>query len=257
MKRGWHMVTKLRALAALIAALGGLALVVPAYSQVTGSYDNFDCFNNTGREAEGFEIDVEDVTPAQVTRIFPDNFPAGQPYIRYATPNKAALRLITFPDGHHGVSIIYQAQYVAGHWVTEWGSTTMPGTVTQIGNGTPYVANPTYTNGESCWTLGSGAKYPSSGCDHFGISLAPGVRPGKTSYHWLVPGALAGKLVRYGTVATLPASPVLSPLPPAPGMPPAVHAVAEGPEQPERVAAAQFSDAFWVLYFLQPQTGQS
>lgn len=64
----------------------------------------------------------------------------------------------------------------------------MPGTVTQIANGTPYVKNPTYTNGESCRTLGSGAKYPSSGCDHFGISLAAGKTPGKTTYHWLVPG---------------------------------------------------------------------
>ena len=178
-----------RTFAAAAAMLVSLALRVPAHSQVIGSYDNFDSINDTGREAEGFEIDVEDVQPADVTRIFPDNFPAGQPYIRYATPNKNALRLFTFPDGHKGVSITYSAQYVAGHWVTEWGATTMPGTAIQIGNGTPYVKNPTYTNGESCWTLGSGAKYPSSGCDHFGISLAAGKTPGKTTYHWLVPGS--------------------------------------------------------------------
>jgi len=249
MKLGWQMASKPRTLAAAAAILVSLALRAPAHSQIIGSYDNFDSINDTGREAEGFEIDVEDVQPADVTRIFPDNFPAGQPYIRYATPNKNALRLITFPDGHKGVSIIYSAQYVAGHWVTEWGATTMPGTAIQIGNGTPYVKNPTYTNGESCWTLGSGARYPSSGCDHFGISLAFGKTPGKTTYHWLVPGPQLGKLVKYGTVASLPPSPVLNQLPPAPGAPPVVHAVAQAPEQPERLALNQFSDAYWLKTF--------
>src|SRR5271157_1108654 len=104
MKLGWQMASKPRTLAAAAAILVSLALRVPAHSQIIGSYDNFDSINDTGREAEGFEIDVEDVQPTDITRIFPDNFPAGQPYIRYATPNKNALRLITFPDGHKGVS---------------------------------------------------------------------------------------------------------------------------------------------------------
>jgi len=32
---------------------------------------NFDSINDTGREAEGFEIDVEDVQTSDITRIFP------------------------------------------------------------------------------------------------------------------------------------------------------------------------------------------
>ena len=63
-----------RTFAAAAAMLVSLALRVPAHSQVIGSYDNFDSINDTGREAEGFEIDVEDVQPADVTRIFPEQF---------------------------------------------------------------------------------------------------------------------------------------------------------------------------------------
>src|SRR5262245_21635546 len=42
-----------------------------AHAQVIGSYDNFDCFNDTGQTAEGFEIDIQDVSPSDLTREFP------------------------------------------------------------------------------------------------------------------------------------------------------------------------------------------
>ena len=47
--------------------LAALALALfsrPSHAQVIGSYDNFDCFNDTGETAEGFEIDIEDVQPS-------------------------------------------------------------------------------------------------------------------------------------------------------------------------------------------------
>jgi hypothetical protein len=234
-----------------LALTAGLALLGPARAQVViGSYDNFDCFNDTGREAEGFEIDIEDVQPSDITRIFPDNFPAGQPYIRYGTPDKNALTLVTFPDGHTGVSIIYKANYVSGAWQTTWGSSVMPGTATPIGNGTPFVAKPTYTTGESCWTLGLGANYPASGCDHFGISLAYGKTPGKITYHWLVPDpANPGSLIQNGTAAAIPPSPVLAPNPPVAGQPPVVHAVAEAPENDQLVLEGLWGTAYWVKTF--------
>jgi len=235
-------------------ALAGTALALFSTGHVhaqsvpiIGSYDNFDCFDDAGEAAEGFEIDVEDIQPSDVTRIFPDNFPANQPYIRYATPDRTKLTLVTFPDGHTGVSIIYAAHYVNGTWQTRWGNSTMPGGGPALGNATPYVANPTTTTGESCWTLGLGAAYPTSGCDHFGISLSGNVVPGKITYHWLVPDKVnPGQLVQAGTVAGLPPSPVLTPKPPVVGKPPVVHAVAEAPEQPERAALNQYSDAFWL-----------
>jgi hypothetical protein len=46
----------------------------PADAQVIGSHDNFDCFNDTGDTAEGFEVDVENVSPSDLTREFPSNF---------------------------------------------------------------------------------------------------------------------------------------------------------------------------------------
>ena len=125
-----------------------------ADAQVIGSYSNFDCFNDHRRAAEGFEIDIEDVWPSDITRIFPDNFSPGQPYISYATPDRNALQLVTFPDGHTGVRILYAASYVGGQWVAQWGSSVMPGTTTPLGNATPFVSHPTYTTGDSCWTLG-------------------------------------------------------------------------------------------------------
>ena len=71
-----------------ILAIGGLGLA--AHGQVVGSYDNFDCFNDTGTEAEGFEIDVEDVSPSDLTREFPSNF-GSQPWlIRYGLPTVTA-----------------------------------------------------------------------------------------------------------------------------------------------------------------------
>jgi hypothetical protein len=235
---------------AILAAAALLSLFGPTKAQVIGSYDNFDCFNDTGKTAEGFEIDVEDVGPSDITRIFPDNFTAGQPYIRWATPDKTKLMPVTFPDGHTGVSIIYAAQYVNHQWVTQWGSSKMPGTTTPIGNGTPYVNNPTYTTGDSCWTLGLGAKYPTSGCDHFGISIVGGKTPGKMTMHWLVPNpSQAGQLIQNGTVATLPPGPVLTPNPVPPGQPPVVHVAAEPVDQPEYDAQGLCSDALWLKTF--------
>ena len=58
-----------------MAAMSALALAHPgASAQVVASYDNFDVFNDTGETAEGFEIDVEDVQVADLTREFPSNF---------------------------------------------------------------------------------------------------------------------------------------------------------------------------------------
>lgn len=235
----------------MAALLATCALSGMAKAQMIGSYDNFDVFNDTGKTAEGFEIDIEDVKPSDITRIFPDNFPVGQPYIRYSTPDRFALQPVTFPDGHTGVSIIYAARYVGGAWQSGWGDTVMAGTNVKLGNGTPYVAKPTLTTGESCWTQGQGAAYPTSGCDHFGISLAGGVTPGLMTMHWLLPNAAKpGTLIQAGAVASLPPAPVLTPAPVVPAKPPAVHVVAEAPEQKQYENAGLCSDAYWLKTYM-------
>lgn len=215
-------------------------------AQVIGSFDNFDCFNDTGKTAEGFEIDVEDVSPSDLTREFPSNFSSTPWVIRYGLPTVKAYDFTNHqPDpqhiydaGHKGVLITWAAKYVGGTWVAQYGNQPFGSTI--AGNGTPYVANPTYTNGDSCWYYGLGNAYPTSGCDHFGISFAPGVVPGKMTYHWKIPDpSNVGKLMNGATVASIPRTPSLAPLPGQPGV---IHAVAEAPENPE----LQWGNAYWV-----------
>src|SRR4051812_1714385 len=93
-------------------ALGMSLAATGADAQVIGSYDNFDVFNDTGVVAEGFEIDVEDVKAADLTREFPSNFT--QPWlIRYGLPKvtsydwtvKAPDADHSFDAGHKGVLV--------------------------------------------------------------------------------------------------------------------------------------------------------
>ncbi len=228
-------------------AIGTMALMMPGFTalhaQVIGSSDNFDCFNDTGQEAEGFEIDVEDVSAADLTREFPSNFSTTPWVIRYGLPTVTSYDFTsTAPDaqhgydaGHKGVLITWAATWNGTGWVAQYGL--QPFGAGIAGNGTPYVAHPTYTNGDSCWYYGLGAAYPTSGCDHFGISFAAGVTPGKLSYHWKIPDpANPGALINGASVASLPPTPLLAPVPPVAGQPPVVNAAAlPPPEVPEPV----------------------
>ncbi len=242
----------------LTAAL--LALPAAAFSQVIGSYDNFDCFNDTGKTAEGFEIDVEDVAPADLTREFPSNFSTTPWVIRYGLPTVTAYDFTastpdaahSFDAGHKGVLITWAATLSGHTWVATYGKQPF-GSGTYAGNGTLYRANPTLTNGESCWYYGQGNAYPTSGCDHFGISFAPNVTPGKMTYHWLVPNATNTALVDGTLEASIPPSPALSVVPQVnPVAIPIVQAVArapadanQDPNQPQD-KQAQFGNAYWV-----------
>ncbi len=223
---------------AVFALAAGSLFVWPltGYGQVIGSYDNFDCFNDTGETAEGFEIDVEDVASADLTREFPSNFSATPWVSRYGVPKVTSYDFTSAtPDtahsydaGHKGVLITWAASLVNGQWVAAYGSQAYSGTV--AGNGTPFVAAPTYTNGDSCWFYGLGNAYPASGCDHFGISFASGVIAGRMTYHWKTPDAINRVLVNAQLEASIPPSPTLILSPPvAPNAPPVIKAVARAP----------------------------
>ena len=241
-----------------LTAVIAMALPGMAHAQVIGSYDNFDVFNDTGQTAEGFEIDVEDVDPTQLTREFPSNF-AQSWLIRYGLPTVISYDWTsTMPDaahsydaGHKGVLVTWAATLQAGAWVAAQGANQSGLGV--AGNGTPYNPKPTLTAGESCWWWGLGAAYPASGCEHFGISFAGGVSPGKMTYHWKVPDPTNTTLVNAALEASIPASPVLVVAPPvAPAAPPVIQAVARAPADaggdPNRPQALepQFGDAYWV-----------
>jgi len=231
-------------------ALAALALVIlkaSARAQVIGSYDNFDCFNDTGETAEGFEIDIEDVQVADLTREFPSNFSTTPWVIRYGLPTVTAYDYrVSPPDpqhtydaGHKGVLVTWAATWDGSQWVAQYGN--QPFGATVAGNGTPYVKAPTYTNGDSCWYYGLGNAYPTSGCDHFGVSFAYTATPGKMTYHWKIPDAAhTGVLTNGALEASIPPTPMLTPVP---GLPAEVHADAEAAENHSQKL---YGDAYWV-----------
>jgi hypothetical protein len=249
-----------------LAAMAACGLATTAQAQavpsIIGPYDNFDAFNDTGQTAEGFEIDVEDVSPADVTREFPSNF--AQPWlIRYGLPTVTAYDWTSAtPDaahaydaGHKGVLVTWAATLQNGAWVASQGNAVAQGAPGAAGNGTPYNPKPTATAGESCWWWGLGATYPDAGCDHFGISFAGGVVPGKITYHWKLPDPTNSVLINGPLEATIPPSPVLIVAPPvvnAPPAPPVVVAVARAPadagrdpNRPQELEP-QYGDAYWL-----------
>src|SRR4051812_24592455 len=164
---------------------------------IVGSLANFDVVNETEGEKEGFEIQLEGLEPQDITRVFGQ---AGATcYIRYC------IGTIT-PYGTPGVApfgvfVRWTANYdpAAQKFVTP---SIAPGnghgTSSRVGN-----AQPLRVTGESCWSIGAGAAYAESGCEHFGVSTTAGRFPNaaKTvTYRWLVPDPASP-----GTLVTPPA----------------------------------------------------
>ncbi len=76
-------------------------LAIPAVSRaplpvVIGYPSNFDAFNKTGGEVNGFEIEADGITPADVTRVFGMPYAGASCYIRYCQGT-----VMTFPGGVH------------------------------------------------------------------------------------------------------------------------------------------------------------
>ena len=73
----------MRSLAALLlATLVSLAPSYPVAASLTmyGSLSNFDCINDTGQAAHGFEIELDGCLPSNILATF------GAPYNRYGKP---------------------------------------------------------------------------------------------------------------------------------------------------------------------------
>jgi hypothetical protein len=206
-----------------------------AHAQSIGTQDNFDTFNDTGSEAEGFEVDLDGAQLSDITRVF------GATYIRYGDPSVTAYDN-TASGGSKGVAIVWAAQWTGSAWQTANSA---------LGNGTPYVANPTISTGESCWTYGYGAAYPTAGCEHFGISLTSTAAVTATNYHWLIADpANPGTLVKFAQAATLPTLPNYNYIAPSPVQKlPVVKAVIEAPERADKNAHL-WSDAVWMKAYI-------
>ena len=175
------------ALVAGLAVAGLLGAPMRARAQtaptIVGSLANFDAVNDTEGEKEGFEIQLEGLEPQDITRVFGQS--GATCYIRYC------IGTIT-PYGTPGIApfgvfVRWTANYDAfsATFVT-------PPNAPGGGHGTPSRVgnpNPMPVTGEACWSLGAGAAYDQSGCEHFGVSTGPGRFPNavKTvTYRWLV-----------------------------------------------------------------------
>jgi len=189
-----------------------------------GSLSNFDVFNDTGAPTNGFEIELDGITPSQVSYEF------GAPYERYGNPTVTAI--------HGGVDtmVIYASPYDSASG--------------QFTASTPVAPNPiTPTMGHQCWTGGS-ANYLTTGCDHFGLGLT--ATPTNVIYNWLVANpAQPGQLMTAagGNVPISAPSFVVQPAPAAaPNQQPIVQAVAPAP--PVEPGDPQLADAVWVKVYV-------
>lgn len=218
----------------LATAIAAVLTPTPSTAAVFGSLGNFDVVNDTGKNAYGFEIDIEDPSfnSSKITSVFGLNR-----VFSFVSPDPAAVVRFGAPqilNTATGVSIIYGGKSGAS------------------GIFTPSA--PFATTGESCWP-GANPGWKSTSCDHFGVSTYG--NPAKTTYNWLVDdgaGGVAKQVVGIPMVSFVippyvapppppPPAPGLPPAPPPPPLPPVVQAVIQAPVV---VAPAPEANAFWV-----------
>ena len=211
--------------AALAASLFALPLGANAQAQqaaIFGSLGNFDAANFEGKDAFGFEIQIEGI---QVKDLMPswcgNNF--GCPVmVPYAT----------------GVYVRYQSPYdpVSGTFT----SRTAPHQPNTAFGGTCYFYTPTYS---------------AAGCNHFGVHIAytaAGSAARTVGYRWMFPDpANPAQLAASATNIFVP-NPVYTFVPPAqPALPPVLVAEVVTPEPPPPPPALppQYGDATWMKVF--------
>jgi hypothetical protein len=183
---------------------------------IYGSLSNFDCVNDTGSPAHGFEIELDGIDSSQVYASF------GNPYNRYGNPTVTTVGGNTF--------VRYESIYDSA--AKTWSATTVSGSI------------PAGTGGHSLY-IGSGYPGFESGNntvpgDHFGVALS--ATPTNTVYHWMLDDG-KGNLVLAGTSVMVPA-PVFQPVPANPAK---IQAVVPAPPPAEN--QPQFGDAIWVKVY--------
>ena len=191
-----------------------------AQSAVVGGLGNFDAANYEGKDAHGLEVQVEGITPGDLSPSWCGNKYNCPQVIPYAT----------------GVYVRYKSGYDAttGTWLATTISR-IPGAFA----GTCYMGSPAYSR---------------AGCDHFGVHIAypASTRAQVMSYRWLFEDpANPGTLVPSTNNIFVP-TPVYTWVPPAqPTAPPTLVVVVQTPPPPPPVPAVppQYGDATWVKVF--------
>jgi hypothetical protein len=179
-------------------------------STAYGDLNNFDTVNDTGRECQGFEIEIEDAHSTDITYTYNWNH-YGAPRITDDNTDPA----------HPKVFVRYaSAKNTDGTWAA-------------------YTAIPsgpiTPTNGHMCTNPAV-----NEGCEHYGVGYYG--TPTAIRYHWLCDDG-SGNLVYSQPVMV--ATPNWNYAPPAAGQPAVVVAVIPAPEV-EIPPAKQYGEASWV-----------
>ena len=184
-----------------------------AQSTIVGYLSNFDVVNNTGQDVNGLEIQLEGLQPKDVYYSFSMN--------RYGQP-----------------AII---PYATGVYV-RWQSAFDPNTGLPTQSTIPHAAGTPF--GGTCYMWNT-ATYPTSGCEHFGVTL--NANPISTTYRWLAADpTVLRNLVAVGTPIDIPQPTWVILPPPQPAAAPVVVAEINAPEAAN---PALFGDAQWVKVF--------
>ncbi len=200
-----------------------LVVVLPASASTFGSLANFDVVNDTGHNAYGFEIEIEDLRydhAGTISSVF-----GLDRVFSFISPDPGAVVRFGKPT----------VEYVSGFGarITYGGSLG--------GMATPSA--PFVTNGESCWP-GANLNWKATSCDHFGVSTYGS--PAKTTYSWLIDagaGALSRQVVGVPAVNIAYTPPVANQPPPPP---PVIQLQAQDLGRGADAVAQNKNNAFWV-----------
>ena len=200
--------------ASCIAALAAFTSNPATASTAYGDLNNFDVFNDTGKECHGFEIELDDIHSTDITYTFDWNH-YGPPTI--TEDNTDPL--------HPKVFVRYAAKFNS--------STNSFSAYTAV-PGIPPLPPPSQTNGHQCTDTSVNI-----GCEHFGVGHygAPTV----IRYNWLIEDPASPGTLIHGPAVNV-ATPSWTYYPPAPAQPVAlVQAVILAPPPPP-VPQYEFGD---------------
>src|SRR5882724_7356889 len=207
-------------------ALGLFAASVAAHAQVaiTGGLYNFDAANTEGKDANGFEIQMEGIHET-------DLFPSTPAYCsnRYGCP--------TITPYATGVFLRYESPY------DSVSRTFTQKTVARAGTGS--FAGTCYSTSPS---------YATAGCDHFGVHLifTAATRQSTGTFRWMFPDPVnPGQLIASANSIFVP-QPFYTFGVPAPGLTPPLVATVQVPPPPPPPPAKplKFGDATWVKIYV-------
>jgi hypothetical protein len=199
----------------LVAATLMLAIALPGSlkaSQAYGTINNFDVVNDTGVPCHGFEIELDDITSAQITYTYDWN--------HYGTP---VITTDSIDPAHPKTYVRYLAKYTNSAW-------------------SAYTAVPTNAIAP---TQGHQFTDPSVnfGGEHFGVGYT--ANPTNVLYHWLQDDGTG--VLKVGPAVSV-STPVFNYIAPAfPAAAPQIQPVIVPPPPPvPPVVVYEFGEATWV-----------